>query len=92
MTAMHAVQYRSRSFSVFSSAVEKRENQNIQDYDFACGSVWVWNLVSDIKGGTPEDVWEQRAWRYLDRIGMRWQESGENCITMSFMTCTLRHV
>jgi hypothetical protein len=25
---------------------------NIQNYNFACGSVWVWNLVSDIKGGT----------------------------------------
>jgi hypothetical protein len=29
---------------------------------FACGSVWVWNLVSDIKGGTQtEVVWEQGA-------------------------------
>jgi hypothetical protein len=37
--------------SVFSVAVEKLENWNIQDYDFACGSVWVWNLVSDTKGG-----------------------------------------
>jgi hypothetical protein len=27
---------------------------------FACGSVWVWNLVSDIKGGTQTvRVWEQ---------------------------------
>jgi hypothetical protein len=23
-----------------------------EDYNFVCGSVWVWNLVSDIKGGT----------------------------------------
>jgi hypothetical protein len=30
--------------------VEKLENENIQDYNFACGSVWVCNLVSDIKG------------------------------------------
>jgi hypothetical protein len=31
-------------------------------YDFACGSVWVWNLVSDIKGGTQtEGVLEQGA-------------------------------
>jgi hypothetical protein len=22
------------------------------NYNFACGSVWVWNLVSDIRGGT----------------------------------------
>jgi hypothetical protein len=27
--------------SVFSSAVEKRKNYNIQDYNFACGSAWV---------------------------------------------------
>jgi hypothetical protein len=36
----------------FSSAVQKHKNQNIQNYNLACGSVWVWNLVSDIKGGT----------------------------------------
>jgi hypothetical protein len=28
------------------------KNVNIQNYTFAYGSVWVWNLVSDIKGGT----------------------------------------
>jgi hypothetical protein len=34
----------------------------LQDCNFACGSVWVWNLVSDIKGGTQtEGVWEQGA-------------------------------
>jgi hypothetical protein len=22
------------------------------NYSFACGSVWVWNLVTDSKGGT----------------------------------------
>jgi hypothetical protein len=27
--------------SVFSSAVKKLKNQNIQDDNFACGSVWV---------------------------------------------------
>jgi hypothetical protein len=27
--------------SVFSSAVENYKDQNIQDYNFACGSVWV---------------------------------------------------
>jgi hypothetical protein len=25
---------------------------NMQDYNFACGSLWVLNLVSDVKGGT----------------------------------------
>jgi hypothetical protein len=38
--------------SVFSVAVEKLKNENIQDYSFICGSVWVLNLVSDIKEGT----------------------------------------
>jgi hypothetical protein len=34
----------------------------MQDYNFACSSVWVWNLASDIEGGTQnEDVWEQDA-------------------------------
>jgi hypothetical protein len=27
-------------------------NENMQDYDFACGFVWMRNLSSDIKGGT----------------------------------------
>jgi hypothetical protein len=32
----------------------------MQNYDFACGSVLVWNLVSDNKGRTEiEGVWEQ---------------------------------
>jgi hypothetical protein len=31
-----------------------------KNYHFARGSVWVWNLVSNIKGGTQtEGVWEQ---------------------------------
>jgi hypothetical protein len=25
---------------------------NEQNYNFACGLTWVWNLFSDIKGGT----------------------------------------
>jgi hypothetical protein len=33
---------------------------SIQDYNFACGFVWVPNLVSDTTGGTyTERVWEQ---------------------------------
>jgi hypothetical protein len=31
------------------NGINKQDRQN---YNFACGSVWVWNLVSDIKGGT----------------------------------------
>jgi len=31
----------------------------IQNYNFARGFVWVWNLVADIEGGTQaEGVWE----------------------------------
>jgi hypothetical protein len=34
----------------------------MQNYNFACSSVLVWNLVSDIEGGTyTEDVWEEGA-------------------------------
>jgi hypothetical protein len=29
------------------SVVKKCKNKNIQDYNFACGSVWVRNLVPD---------------------------------------------
>jgi hypothetical protein len=38
--------------SVFSVAVEKLKNYNMQGYNFARGSVWVWSLVSDIKRAT----------------------------------------
>jgi hypothetical protein len=48
--------------SILSSAVEKHKNWNIQDYNFVCGSVWLWNLDFDTKGGTQtEGVWEQDA-------------------------------
>jgi hypothetical protein len=37
-------------------------NFNTQNYNFACGSVWVRNFVSNIKGETQtEGVWEQGA-------------------------------
>jgi hypothetical protein len=45
---------------------------NVQNYNFACGSVWVWNLVSDIKGatqtggaleqGAEEDIQTEERW------------------------------
>jgi hypothetical protein len=35
---------------VFPSVVKKSENENIHDYNSACGFVWVRNLVSDTKG------------------------------------------
>jgi hypothetical protein len=45
---------------VFSSAVRKREDWNIQNYNFACSFVWVSN-VSNTWG-----VWEQYGETYLD--------------------------
>jgi hypothetical protein len=38
--------------SIFSFAVEKLENENIEDYTFSCDFIWVRNLVCDTKGGT----------------------------------------
>jgi hypothetical protein len=38
--------------SVFPSVVNKSKNENIQDYNFVSGFVWVQNLVSDTKGET----------------------------------------
>jgi hypothetical protein len=39
---------------------------NTQNYNFACGSVWVLNLVSDIKGGTHRlRVFENRVLRRI---------------------------
>jgi hypothetical protein len=66
----------------------------MQDNNFACGSVWVWNLVSDIKGGTQiEGAWEQGAEKDI------WTQEGwgerrveKNCITRSFVIYTLRQV
>jgi hypothetical protein len=42
------------SFHNFLSSrlLPKNVKINIQNYNFAYGSVQVWNLVSDIKGGT----------------------------------------
>jgi hypothetical protein len=65
----------------------------MQDYNFACGSVWVWNLVSGTKVKTKtEGVWEQGAEEDI------WAEEGwsgggggvgEKCIARSFVICGL---
>jgi hypothetical protein len=44
----------------------------MQDDNFVCRSAWVWNLVSDIKGGkwaegvweegAEEDIWNEKGW------------------------------
>ena len=44
---------------VFQVAIQKFKDQDIQNYNFACCFVWVWNLVVDIVGGKEaEGVWE----------------------------------
>jgi hypothetical protein len=46
-------------FCLLSKNVKNRIHETII---FACGFVWLWNLVSDIKGGTQTGrVWEQGA-------------------------------
>jgi len=44
---------------VFQVAIQKFKDQDIENYNFACWFVWVWNLVVDIAGGKEaEGVWE----------------------------------
>jgi hypothetical protein len=59
-----------RLHDAFGGTCSQHVADNIQYYNFACGSVWVRNLDSDIKEGTQtEGVWEQGD--YLDRRGVR---------------------
>jgi hypothetical protein len=37
---------------VFQFAIQTVKDQDIQDYNIARCSVWVWNLVADIEGET----------------------------------------
>jgi hypothetical protein len=73
---------------------QKCESYYIQDYNFACGSMWVWNMVSDSNGRNIN--WgclrTGRSGEYLGQRGMEWREGGESCITRSFIICTLRQV
>jgi hypothetical protein len=62
--------------------------------NFVCGSVWMWNLVSDIRGGTKtERVWEQGTEENI-WTEERWSDRRmeKNCIMRSFITCTLRQI
>jgi hypothetical protein len=45
-------QHPRRQHSSFTFLFYEFKNEIIQGYNFAGGSVWVYNLVSDIKGGT----------------------------------------
>jgi hypothetical protein len=62
--------------SLFLSAV-----QNLQGYNFACGSVWVQILVSDIREEHKLIVFENRVLRIF---GLK-----RNEVMRSFLTCTL---
>jgi len=37
---------------VFQFAIQKFKDWDLQNYNFACCFVWVWNLFADIEGGT----------------------------------------
>jgi hypothetical protein len=37
---------------VFQFAIQKFNDQDIQNYNFSRCFVWIWNLVADIEGGT----------------------------------------
>jgi hypothetical protein len=47
ITSYHSVQ----SLLPYCLLSKKSKNENIQNYNFACGFVWVRNLVSDTKEG-----------------------------------------
>jgi hypothetical protein len=57
---------------VSSRLVSKTQKlEYIQDYNLICGSVWPWNLVSDINAGVQtEGIWEQGAEQNI------WGETG----------------
>jgi hypothetical protein len=42
----------------------KARNWNIQNFNFACGSIWLWNIVSDIENWWTEGVTEQEIRMY----------------------------
>jgi hypothetical protein len=51
--------------SVFPSLVKKSKNENIQDYKFACGFVWVQNLVSGLRQEHRLRVFENKVLRII---------------------------
>jgi hypothetical protein len=67
-------------------------------FDYACWqivSILLFRLLPYIFFNTRNCVpWFYGPWRFItfDRRGMRWLENGENCITRSFVICTLRQV
>ena len=39
-------------FFVLQFAIKKLKDEDIQNYNFACSCVWVWNLIAYFEGGT----------------------------------------
>jgi hypothetical protein len=59
----------------------------------ACCSVWVWNLVSHIKGGTQaEGIPEYSTGSFLGIRRRKEQETGENCVMRSVMIGTSHRI
>jgi hypothetical protein len=52
--------------------VSEKFHWNIQDCKFVCGSLWVWNIVSDIRGGGGQRLraFQNRVLRKI--FGSRW--------------------
>jgi hypothetical protein len=62
--------------SVFRSAVKKSKNENIQDYNFACGYVWVrprCRWVDNIKMDLSEIGWGGVDWVGLAQERDKWR-------------------
>jgi hypothetical protein len=80
-SSLQIISFITLPLSSYSSSHFIHYYQLIQDYNLACGFVWLWNLVSDIEGGTHTRRLRTGCWGgYLDRRKMRWQEIGENCL------------
>ena len=50
---------------VFQVAIHKFKDQYIQNYNFACCFVWLWNLVADIAGERRLRVFENMVLRRI---------------------------
>jgi hypothetical protein len=53
-----------------------------------CASIYKGFHIFHIWGCLRTECWGE----YLDQRGMEWREGRENCITRSFIICTLRQV
>jgi hypothetical protein len=52
---------------VFQAPIQKFKAQDIQNYNFACCFVWVWNLVADIAGGMKAEGVGENIWTWEGR-------------------------